>query len=109
MRPALVSTRGTRGCSVSERSSVAPASPASPPAANPAASSSRARSSPRIAAKHEAAKQAARAVAAAVRQRVWAEARAEDGAKYYYSLAQPGMTAWELPSRAILQSGRAPG
>jgi hypothetical protein len=62
------------------------------------------RSSPRLVARHEAAKQAARAVAAAVRQRVWAEARAEDGAKYYYSLAQQGVTAWELPSWAILRA-----
>ena len=61
------------------------------------------RRSPRIVARAEAAKIAARSLAAAVRERVWAEARTEDGRTYYYHLDR-GMTAWELPAGAILRA-----
>lgn len=59
--------------------------------------------SPRLAARHEAARTAAQAVAAAIRQRVWAEAKAPNGERYFYSLTDH-TTSWELPSWAILRA-----
>ena len=50
----------------------------SPKASPKEISSPGSRSSPRLVARNEAAKQAAQAVASAIRERVWAEARAED-------------------------------
>ncbi len=61
------------------------------------------RQSPRLAARREAARLAAHSVAAAVRERVWAEARTDDGTAYYYHLSS-GATAWQLPKGVILRS-----
>lgn len=62
-----------------------------------------ARSSPRLAARNEAAKSAARQIADSIRERVWAEAKANDGTSYYYSLAT-AETSWTLPAWAILRA-----
>ena len=61
------------------------------------------RKSPRLEARTKAAKIAARSIATAVRERVWAEARTEDGKTYYYHLDR-GITAWVLPQGSILRA-----